>query len=193
MVLEKVKEAERKKGISRNMISISGPELFGYGYLEVSYCIEGLEGAEHCKNYVCQKLREKPHVSGYFPSVANKRNTSTNDILYNDKQMKMHLIVCLPIRITYLIDSHRLLSNGKDSEIELFSESQSADSRLVKPIPLWNESINRLMNHYIGVAVNEETLLKPVAIHTFHSNQLFIPLLFNLIIERNLPICTIHP
>ena len=61
----------------------------------------------------------------------------------------------------------------KDSEIELLPEVQSLDSRVDKPTQLWNDSIYKEVNHYIGVEVKEDTLPNTTSIHSFPSNQMF--------------------
>ena len=89
------------------------------------------------------------------------------------------LVMCLFI-ISFLspilyfsISSIYLYSMEKDSEIELLPEVQSLDSRVDKPTQLWNDSIYKEVNHYIGVEVKEDTLPNTTSIHSFPSNQMF--------------------
>lgn len=57
MVLGKVRKERNRMGLGRTGTAVSGPEFFGYAMPEVAACIEGLDGAETCKNYVCRCLR----------------------------------------------------------------------------------------------------------------------------------------
>lgn len=57
-VLGLIREERMKNGITKSSISISGPDSFGFSYPDVAYCIEGLEGADQCKEYICRKIRD---------------------------------------------------------------------------------------------------------------------------------------
>lgn len=52
----------------RSSISISGPDCYGLSSPEVIRCIEGLEGAELCDEYVKRKRQEyeKNEMDSFF-------------------------------------------------------------------------------------------------------------------------------
>ena len=52
-----VRKERTRLGLGKTGTAVSGPEFFGFAMPEVASCIEGLEGAELCKNYVCRCLR----------------------------------------------------------------------------------------------------------------------------------------
>ena len=56
-VLNMVRKERTRLGLGKTGTAVSGPEFFGFAMPEVASCIEGLEGAELCKNYVCRCLR----------------------------------------------------------------------------------------------------------------------------------------
>ena len=57
MILSKVRKERNRLGLGKTGTAVSGPEFFGYAMPEIAACIEGLDGAETCKNYVCRCLR----------------------------------------------------------------------------------------------------------------------------------------
>lgn len=64
-VLGLIRQERMKNGITKSSISISGPDSFGFSYPDVAYCIEGLEGADQCKEYVCRKIRDMQKTKSY--------------------------------------------------------------------------------------------------------------------------------
>lgn len=63
-ILQKVRNERAKKGLGKTGTAVSGPEFFGYAMPEVAACIEGLDGAETCKMYVCRCLRMETNRKG---------------------------------------------------------------------------------------------------------------------------------
>lgn len=56
-ILNKVRKERTRQGLGKTGTAVSGPEFFGYAMPEIAACIEGLDGAETCKNYICRCLR----------------------------------------------------------------------------------------------------------------------------------------
>ena len=56
-VLKMLNEQEIRMGREPTKFVVNGAEAFGFGFPEVAMCIEGLDGAELCVNYVFRKLR----------------------------------------------------------------------------------------------------------------------------------------
>ena len=56
-ILNKVRKERTRQGLGKTGTAVSGPEFFGYAMPEIAACIEGLDGADTCKNYVCRCLR----------------------------------------------------------------------------------------------------------------------------------------
>lgn len=113
MVLERINIAKKSAGITEFTTTINGFDCFGLSYPEVAYCIEGLDCANLCQEYVCRKLRDHekalqaPHtapVDGpvFYPQFPMKRDLIFNTNLYNDKRMNNYN-VCDPIQIFLIL------------------------------------------------------------------------------------------
>lgn len=87
IVLERINIAKKNAGINESTTTINGIDFFGLSYPEVSYCIEGLEGADRCKDYICRKLRDSD-ASMYYSQYPVKRELGFNTPMYNIKRMK---------------------------------------------------------------------------------------------------------
>ena len=57
VVLNMVRKERAKMGLGKTGTAVSGPEFFGFAMPEVAACIEGLEGSDQCKRYICRCLR----------------------------------------------------------------------------------------------------------------------------------------
>lgn len=96
IVLERINIAKKNAGITEFTTTINGTDFFGLSYPEVSYCIEGLNGAERCRDYICRKLRDSekashvphPPVPFSYSQYQVKRDLVFNTHMYNDKRMK---------------------------------------------------------------------------------------------------------
>ena len=83
-VLDAVKEAMIKEKLDYNRLdfAMNGADYFGISNPEVLMCIEGLEGARECKDYICWKVRQQS-----LPEVnAVKRDNPYVNNVYNDKR-----------------------------------------------------------------------------------------------------------
>lgn len=63
-ILNKVRKERNRLGLGKTGTAVSGPEFFGYAMPEIAACIEGLDGAETCKNYICRCLRMESSRKG---------------------------------------------------------------------------------------------------------------------------------
>ena len=63
-ILNKVRKERTRQGLGKTGTAVSGPEFFGYAMPEIAACIEGLDGADTCKNYVCRCLRMDSNRKG---------------------------------------------------------------------------------------------------------------------------------
>ena len=84
-MLELLNAQEQKLGRQPTRYVVNGSEAFGFGLPEVAVYIEGMEGADLCKNYVFRKLRRVKFTVGE-ESQAVKRNSEENG--ENEKRAK---------------------------------------------------------------------------------------------------------
>lgn len=80
-VLAMIRQERMKKGIMKSSISISGPDSFGFSHPDVAYCIEGLEGADQCKEYICRKIRDMQKMK----SSRNVDATAESQVNYKEE------------------------------------------------------------------------------------------------------------
>lgn len=57
VILNMVRKERARMGLGKTGTAVSGPEFFGFAMPEVAACIEGLEGSDQCKRYICRCLR----------------------------------------------------------------------------------------------------------------------------------------
>ena len=77
-VLHRVSKERSKLGLGKTGTAVSGPEFFGFAMPEIAACIEGLDGAELCKQYIprCLRMdnprRSRPRAGRSRPSQVNE-------------------------------------------------------------------------------------------------------------------------
>lgn len=83
--MELLNEQEKKLGRTPTRCMMNGSEVFGFALPEVAMCIEGMDGADQCKNYIFRRLRHI-QISGVENIQPMKRNGEENN--GDDKRIK---------------------------------------------------------------------------------------------------------